>query len=76
MPSSNNNSSMPVFISDKLTESETQRLVAVLEKVPVHHWVFSPGLERGSAPTCASIAFLWNQTISHPESTSDAWTMR
>ena len=71
MPSSNNNSSMPVFISDKLTESETRRLVAVLDKVPVRHRVFSPGLERGSAPTCAPIAFLWNRTISYTESTSD-----
>ena len=61
-----NNRATPVVISDKLTESETRQLVAVLEKYR----------SLGLAPIFAPIAFQWSRNISHPENINDGLTMR
>ena len=70
-----NNRATPVFISDKLTESETRQLVAVLEK---YQSIIGYSLQdlKGISPICVPIASPWNRTISRRESTSDSLMMR
>ena len=60
------NRAMPVFISDKLTESETRQLVAVLEKYR----------SLGLAPIFAPIAFQWSRNISRHENINNDLMMR
>jgi hypothetical protein len=41
-----------VIISDKLSNDETRRLVATLEKYQLSHWLFSHGSEGISPSLC------------------------
>ena len=70
-----NNRATPVVISDKLTESETQRLVAVQEN---YRSVIGYSLQdlKGISPNLCTIASPWNQNISHQENINDSSMMR
>ena len=70
-----NNKAMLVVISDKMTESETQWIVAVLEKYR-SIIVYSLQDLKGISPNLCTITSLWNRTISRQESISDGLMMR
>ena len=69
-----NNRATLVIISDKLTGSEPQRLLAVLEK---YRSIIGYSLQdlKGISPIYVPIASPWNRTISRRERTSDGLMM-